>query len=196
MCVWNFAVAGSPNVEFLGYSNVESYEFLMKRSPRACGYTGHLGHVVRAAGTGTAILVLWLWIGLLRLIWGLGTRWSYYLQISSSGVRSSVGSCGLGTMPAWRGSGSGNDCRATCPISFHFMTTELHCIWGKMMTFFICCIYILTINIFRVCYTDKADIWLVNHITQTDVKYNLYNDVCILNWLSVASYSGPLFTKR
>ena len=35
---------------------------------------GHLGRVVLAAGAGTAILVLRLWVGPLRLIWGSVVR--------------------------------------------------------------------------------------------------------------------------
>ena len=40
----------------------------------ACGKMGHLGRVVLAAGAGTAILVLRLWVGQLQLIWGSVVR--------------------------------------------------------------------------------------------------------------------------
>ena len=58
---------------------------------------------------------------------------------------------GLGIMTAGRGGGSGIGCRATCPISFHFIT--FHNDWavlymGHNVDSSICCIYILTINIF------------------------------------------------
>ena len=57
---------------------------------------------------------------------------------------------GIGTQMAGRGGGSGIGCRATCPISFHYISKRLGCIVYETQCWqmYICCIYILTIYIF------------------------------------------------
>ena len=73
---------------------------------------GHLGRVVLAAGAGTAILVLRLWVGPLRLIWGSVVRsfifgrpilgwvvWSQGLSVSAGTMTAGPGRWFLDWLP-------------------------------------------------------------------------------------------------
>ena len=94
-----------------------------------------LGHVVWAASAGTAVLVLWLWVGPLRLIWGLGDLITCKFHPRVSDPR-----LGHVVSAPWRHAGIvplKMVARRHAPfhfISLHFKTTVVHCIWDTMMT--------------------------------------------------------------
>ena len=130
---------------------------LHQHSTHDCRDTGHLGHVVLAGNAGRAILVSEFGCGHCGLSGVRVPDDLLTLQVSSSHIRSSDGWRVLGTIKACLGDGSGNSWRVTCPIPLHFITTGLPCILAQWWHLHICCIAILTINIFWI------SIWILGY---------------------------------
>ena len=128
VCVWNFAVVGSPNVEQLSlilrlfqlrimwvFDEAFLEEPAGKWTPGACRPGGRCQDCYPGALTLGRATAAYLGFGCPMILLPPSFIFGYPIPSWVTWSRGLV----LGTMMAGRGGGSGIGCRATCPISFH-----------------------------------------------------------------------------